>query len=375
MLFEAITFASICLVKALIAKKVSEAATVAPNSVQEEETSKAESQQTATPELDICQTERRNEVFLKVYSILVNPEKSQFEQLTSAFKQLGRIYGISGKHDSPKTTEFIMEDFKHCMSTMKDAGTVIERMKDLRPLLEHTQRTSDSITVVGYYFLDMGKDVKYVQTAWQDIYGCFDVILHDRFSNTLYNVQTEDIKNYDCLLGRAGDVYRDMVKVLRDYELFDTYGKLNHELLYEIAEYILKTTRFYFCKGLTTDRLAKDITDSIIHFIHNDVRIDEEVAEKYADCPNMLVDKLVERYLLNRDIESYYYFLKMSCKVLKALKYKEVEEGERIRIAKDKLIKLDLPILCNYTETEILNDIELSFKHRNAELPKKEVKK
>lgn len=375
MLFEAITFASIYLVKALIEKKVSEnAATASLEAVKEEEMPKIERQQAITPELDSCRTERRNEIFLQIYSILVNPEKSKFEQLTSAFKQLVRIYSILGEQSSHLITEYVMEDFNSYVSSMKNAGTVVERMESLQPLLEHSLRTSNSITVVGCYLLDIGKDTKCAQTVWQDIYGCFDVILHDKYSNTQYNVQTEDIKNYYCLLGKAGDVYRDMVKVLRDYELFDAYSRLSHELLYEIAEHILKTTQFYFCKGLTTDRLAKDITDSIIHFIHNDVGIDREVAWKYADNPDKLVEKLIERYLLNRDIESYYYFLKMACKVLNALKYKEVKEDERIRIAKEKLGKIDLPILGNYTKEEILNDIEQAFKHKNAELSKKEVK-
>lgn len=375
MLFEAITFASIYLVKALIVKKVSEnAATASLGAAKEEEMPKIERQQAITPELDSCRTERRNEIFLQIYSILVDPEKSKFEQLTSAFKQLVRIYSIWGEQSSHLITEYVMEDFNSYVSSMKNAGTVVERMGSLQPLLEHSLRTSNSITVVGCYLLDIGKDTKCAQTVWQDIYGCFDVILHDKYSNTQYNVQTEDIKNYYCLLGRAGDVYRDMVKVLRDYELFDAYSRMSHELLYEIAEHILKTTKFYFCKGLTTDRLAKDITDSIIHFIHNDVEIDREVAWKYADSPDKLVEKLIERYLLNRDIESYYYFLKMACKVLNALKYKEVKEDERIKIAKEKLGKIDLPILGNYKKEEILNDIEQAFKHENAELPKKEVK-
>lgn len=171
-----------------------------------------------------------------------------------------------------------------------------------------------------------------------------------------------------------------MVKVLYKYEVYDTRGRLSYELLYEISEYILKTTNFYFNKGLTTSRLAKDITDSIIHYIHNDVSVEEEFMENHADCPEKFVEKLIERYLLNREIESYYYFLKMSCKVLEALRYQNKLYGDNGRyvsfnlkdcekIAKEKLLKADLPILANIEESEILKDIEQAFEYKDAKLP------
>lgn len=129
-------------------------------------------------------------------------------------------------------------------------------------------------------------------------------------------------------------------------------------------------TDFYYCKGLTTERLAKDITDSIIHYIHNSVEIKQDFIAKYGNNPALYVEKLIERYLMNREIENYYYFLKMACKVLEVLNYKNrtpkitSEEEERIKIALEKLSKLDLPVLGNYEESEIRRNIEKAFDNR-----------
>lgn len=329
-----------------------------------------ESEPTANHPLDERLTERRNEFFLQVYLILISPEKSHFQQLTALFKQLAYIYGISSKFGVDDILNMVLCDFTGYVKDLKKCEVAVERFGKLKPLLEYAFREIDKGGVLKYYFLDSGKDKIYISNVMPTLYGHFDIILCDGFSESKHETKTNDLKNYNCLLGAAGDVYDNLVKVLYDYKLFDSRERLNHELLYEMAEYILVNTNFYYCKGLTTERLAKDITDSIIHYIHNCVEIKPDFTAKYGNNPDFYVEKLIERYFMSREIESYYYFLKMACKVLEALNYKNSsqqispKDEERIKIALKKLSKLDLPILGNYEVSEIRKDIEKSFDNR-----------
>lgn len=382
MLFETITLTTVLLARSWIAWKSSKSAnSVETAPLQETDASGIEDHQTFISELDKCQTERRNEIFLLIYSLLGTSKKSNFNQLSAAFKQLVKIYRILQFKlpDSEQMAEVVVADYENYVSSMKNSKVIIERFKELQFLLEYSFRKTDKDVLV-YYYRDKGKDMDYIQNILPNIYGCFDTIVNDEFSKSNRKTKTQDVKNYKCLLGAAGRVYNDLVKVLYKYEVYDTRGRLSYELLYEISEYILKTTNFYFNKGLTTSRLAKDITDSIIHYIHNDVSVEEEFMENHADCPEKFVEKLIERYLLNREIESYYYFLKMSCKVLEALRYQNKLYGDNGRyasfnlkdcekIAKEKLLKADLPILANIEESEILKDIEQAFEYKDAKLP------
>lgn len=340
------------------------------DSNQQPELSDKKSRQNTPHHLDERLTERRNEYYLQQYSILISPEKSHFQQLTILCKQIACIYGISSKLDAYEMSNLVLCDFKGYVKNLKESKSAIERLEKLKPLLDYSFREANKGGFLKYYFIDQGKDETYIEKAMKSFYGHFNVILHDGYSKSKYEVKTNDLKNYNCLLGTAGEVYDNMVKELYDYKLFDARGRLNHELLYEMAEFILVNTKFYYCKGLTTERLAKDITDSIIHYIHNNVEIKQDFSEKYANNQELYVEKLIERYLMNREIESYYYYLKMACKVLEALHYKNTsqyispEDEKRIRIAMEKLSTLDLPILGNYTDSEIREDIKEAFDNR-----------
>lgn len=334
------------------------------------DSSNKESEQNATAPLDEYQKQRRNEYFIQVYSILTSPERALLQKLTALFKQIACIYEISSKLEANEMSNLVLSDFKGYVKNLKNSETAIGRLEKMAPLLEYSFREADKGGVLKYYFLDSGKDKTYISNVMSVFYGQFDIILYDGFSKSKFKTKTNKLRNYNCLLGTAGDVYDNLVKVLYDYKLYDSRGRLNHELLYEMAEFILVNTDFYYCKGLTTERLAKDITDSIIHYIHNNVDIKQEFYEKYGNYPELYVEKLIERYLMNREIESYYYFLKMACKVLEALHYKTTsqhgspEDDDRIRIAMKKLSTLDLPVLGNLTESEIRKDIEEAFGNR-----------
>lgn len=326
---------------------------------------------------DENQKERCNEIFLNVYSILIASNKSLFNQLITSIKQIVDIFRISSLLGcSEDKAKHISGYFKDYVSKLDKGDLAVERFDALRPLLEYYLREMSGNHFLDNYFRDMYKDTDYIKKVLPSIYGCFDLIIYDSFSESKNEIKSENIKNYKCLLGAAGIVYDKLVKVLLNYNLFDTRGRLSYELLYETANYILKMTNFYFCKGLTTERLAKDITDSIIHYIHNDVSINKEFCEKYRNQPQKYVDKLIERYLMNREIENYYYFLKMACKVLEALHYTEIQNEdnkdhkERIKIAMEKLPKLNLSILENYDEREILRDIEMAYEHKDVVLQK-----
>ena len=342
------------------------------NSDQQSESAAKKSEQNTNHLLDERLTERRNEYFIQLYAILISPEKSHFQQLTILCKQLACIYGISSKLDADEMSKMVLYDFNGYVKDLKESKSAIERLGKLQTLLDYSFREADKGGFLKYYFLDQGKDEAYIKSVMKNFYGYFDIILHDGFSKSKCEIRTNDLKNYNCLLGIAGEVYDNLVKVLYDYKLFDTRGRLNHELLYEMADYILANTDFYYCKGLTTERLAKDITDSIIHYIHNNVEIKRDYIAKYGNNPELYVEKLIERYLMNREIESYYYFLKMACKVLEALNYKNClqrdspEDERRIRIAMEKLSKLDLPILGNYEDSVIKQDIIDAFDNKDA---------
>lgn len=200
--------------------------------------------------------ERRNEFFLQVYLILISPEKSHFQQLTTLFKQLACIYGISSKLGIDGMSNMVLCDFKEYVKDLKKCEVAMERLGKLQPLLEYSFREADKGGFLKYYFLDSGQDKTYISNVISVFYEQFDIILCDGFSESKHEIKTNNLKNYNCLLGTAGEVYDKLVKVLYDNNIFDSRGRLNHELLYEMAEFILVNTHFYYCKGLTTERLC-----------------------------------------------------------------------------------------------------------------------
>lgn len=391
MLFETITLTTFLLAKALFAKKnenqlsseLSESSTLDSITV-------PENTARGTPILNECKMERRNELFLSIFSILSTANKNDFKSLLQAFKCLKDIYDPNSEEDSEKISDAIVKDFRGFFANAKNGECIIERFKCLKEMLEFSFRTTKSDCILIHYYKDMGMDLKYVEKVNADIKKCFapitcDISNKSLNSNTIDSDKTDFIKNYQCLLGAAGIVYDDLVDVLNRYQLMDTRGHLNFDLLYVIAEISLNSSQFYFTKGLTPNRLAKDITDSIIHYLHNDIEPDERIKVDHGGSPEKYVAGVIERYLLNREIKSYYYFLKMACKVLEMLERLYAignndcnekmifpsDSKEIIKIAKKQLKQLKLPILMGMDENEIIEDIEKAFLYKDAQLPKK----
>lgn len=166
-----------------------------------------ELEQPADYPLDERLVERRNEFFLQVYAILISPEKSHFQQLTAIFKQLACIYGISSKLGIDGMPNMVLCDFKEYVKDLKKCEVAVDRLEKLKPLLEYAFRETDKGGVLKYYFLDSGKDKIYISNVMPTLYGHFDIILCDGFSESKHETKTNDLKNYNCLLGAAGDVY------------------------------------------------------------------------------------------------------------------------------------------------------------------------
>ena len=166
---------------------------------------------------------------------------------------------------------------------------------------------------MNFYFKDKGKD-EYARVFLNKIWKCYEDIFLD--SNNRKEVKDyEDkvqskhgslpkIRNYKSLLGMAGRTYSKLRDVYKEEGLFEEQGNLSNELVYEIAGTILEYTDFYFCRGLSTPRLAKDIMDSMIDYLHNGLMVRET-----GQNDESYVNGLFNRYVGNREIKCYYYFL------------------------------------------------------------------
>lgn len=122
------------------------------------------------------------------------------------------------------------------------------------------------------------------------------------------------IETYDELLGKAGDIYNNLIELYDSLGFISNKNVLHHGLVFDMANLILEKHQFYFCRGLDRNQFAEDIMNGIIHHIHNGLSNNDENKDDKG-----FVESLFNRYLGNRKIKSYYYFLKMGTRILEAL--------------------------------------------------------
>lgn len=185
------------------------------------------------------------------------------------------------------------------------------------------------------------------------------------------------IRNYQSLLGMAGRTYSKLKSLYEKEGIFEEQGCLSNELVYDIAGSIIQYTKFYFCRGLSTSRLAKNIMDSMIDYLHNGLMEKEECM-----TDKEFVDALFNRYIGNRDIHSYNYFLKMGIKICQFISvpqpgYKDNEDKPNIpNEMKQEIIKnigrFDFPFLGHIKPEEIYEEMLNAYNDRKWELPPEE---
>lgn len=134
----------------------------------------------------------------------------------------------------------------------------------------------------------------------------------DRIFNSLSG--PDQIETYDELLGKTGDIYRNLVELYDSIGFISKKDVLHHGLVFDMANLILEKYQFYFCRGLDRNQFAEDIMNGIIHYIHNGLSKNDESKDDKS-----FIEYLFNRYLGNRKIKSYYYFLKMGTRILESL--------------------------------------------------------
>lgn len=258
----------------------------------------------------------------------------------------------------------IAEDFKDFLQNhnqWKSAGeSILSLFNSLSPLLKKSLRGDTYLDLLASYFKDKGKGENYAEEFQNKVWSCYEDIFLDcnnKKRNVVYNgieyqkhTTPSQIRNYQSLLGMAGRTYSKLKSLYEDEGIFEEQGCLSNELVFDIAGSIIQYTYFYFCRGLSTSRLAKDIMDSMIDYLHNGL-MDRE--ENMSD--KEFVDALFNRYIGNREIHSYNYFLKMCIKICQSISvlqlgYKDDElepnipDGIKQEIIKN-LGRFDFPFL------------------------------
>lgn len=205
-----------------------------------------------------------------------------------------------------------------------DRERILSLFNSLSPLLKKSLRGDTYLDLLASYFKDMGKREDYAKEFLNKIWSCYEDIFLDcsnKKKNVVYNgieyrkhTTPSQIRNYQSLLGMAGRTYSKLKSLYKEEGIFEEQGCLSNELVFDIAGSIIQYTEFYFCRGLSTSRLAKDIMDSMIDYLHNGLMDREEYMSD-----EQFVDALFSRYIGNREIHSYNYFLKMCIKICQSI--------------------------------------------------------
>lgn len=339
-------------------------------------------------------------IFYQIAKTLENPHEESVYIVESLFEQLKlyypyngyiqRLYNSCDKRSDEDIEDFavatISEDFSCFLSKYikddSDNKKLAQLFKSLSPLLKNTLRGSSYIDLMASYFKDEGKQEEYAIEFQNRIWKCYeDIFLDSNNAKSVYykdaespvpkHTSTPQIRNYDSLLGMAGRTYTKLKTLLATEKIFDEQGNLSNELVYDIAGSILEYTDFYFCRGLSTSRLAKDIMDSMIDYLHNSLMEREK-----GMTDNNYVDALFNRYLSNREIHSYNYFLKMGGKICHSISSEYDKKSEDLCIPDtireliiENINRYDFPFLRNVEPQRVYEDIIDAYNNRKWELP------
>lgn len=338
-------------------------------------------------------------LFCEIAQILKEPSEDDVYRLEALFLQLRFFYPYEyileeyDSHDGKSTEDIedfavdtIVEDFKDFLSEHKqrekDEDNVHALMRDLSPLIKKSLRGDSYLDLLASYFKDKGKHEHYVNDFLNKIWSCYEDIFLDA-NNTkeiIYNGEIREkhgtdsrIKNYRSLLGMAGRTYCKLISLYKKEGIFEEQGCLSNELVYDIAGSIMQYTKFYFCRGLSTSRLAKDIMDSMIDYLHNALML-KDAGMSDQDYVNALCN----RYIGNREIHTYYYFLDMCIKICQSISAEQPgcsKETQNFCISDDmkKLIianikRYDFPFLHNVSPETVCHEIEQAYKDSKCEL-------
>lgn len=342
---------------------------------------------------------RCDEIFLHIANVLKTPSEDSIFNLEALFVELKRLYPytyscsctedeISEKNIyitdfEDRTVEAITDDFEkflsNCSQYDKTRESLTKLFTKLKPLLKNSLRGDSDLELMASYFKDKGKEDEYAFIFLNKIWKCYEDIFLDSnnrkevkdYKDNIYPKYSSppQIRNYNSLLGMAGRTYSKLLNVYKEESLFEEQGCLSNEIVYDIAGTILEYTDFYFCSGLSTPRLAKDIMDSMIDYLHNGLMLRE--AGQTDEC---YVSSLFNRYVGNREIKSYYYFLKMCVKVYQSI-CKDLNIGtitsefqfpEAIRLEMIKNIKrYDFPFLRGLQSQNVYDDIQRAFNDKD----------
>lgn len=281
-------------------------------------------------------------LFEKIAFALKNPSEDSVYTLEPLFIQLRFHYPYNGYiqnlynsctiNSEEDIEDFaasvIAEDFKAFLGKHKqwesDRERILSLFNSLSPLLKKSLRGDTYLDLLASYFKDMGKREDYAKEFLNKIWSCYEDIFLDcsnKKKNVVYNgieyrkhTTPSQIRNYQSLLGMAGRTYSKLKSLYKEEGIFEEQGCLSNELVFDIAGSIIQYTEFYFCRGLSTSRLAKDIMDSMIDYLHNGLMDREEYMSD-----EQFVDALFSRYIGNREIHSYNYFLKMCIKICQSI--------------------------------------------------------
>lgn len=118
---------------------------------------------------------------------------------------------------------------------------------------------------------------------------------------------TSPQKNFGDLVGEAGKAYDNIVDIYEKLGLIDNVNRLDHNIVYEIADFIIKNTSHYFCRGLSVDQMAEEITSSIIRHVNTTPEALKDLSDP-ADSQTVM-RRLFDRYMPKGEIAKYPMFL------------------------------------------------------------------
>lgn len=336
----------------------------------------------------------------QIAKILKDPSEDEVYCLEALFMQLRSFYpyeyilevynsldGKSAEDIEDFAVNIIMADFDDFLSKHQQwenyKDNVHALMKDLSPLIKKSLRGNSYLDLLASYFKDKGKNEYYVNDFLLKIWLCYEDLFLDtnntkevKYNGKIYKKHETppQIKNYKSLLGMAGRTYSKLISLYKAEGIFEEQGCLSNELVYDIAGSIMQYTEFYFCRGISTSRLAKDIMDSMIDYLHNDLMV-RDAGMSESDY----VDALFNRYIGNREIHSYYYFLKMCIKICHSISVKQPgydtkmenlcisEAMKQLIIANIK--RYDFPFLHDINSETVYLELEKAYNDRKWELP------
>ncbi|MCM1441734.1 MAG: hypothetical protein NC115_00180 [Bacteroidales bacterium] len=340
---------------------------------------------------------RRTELFIRIANVIKTPCEDSVFTLEALFIELKKLYLYTDlcatkdklyelvKDYEEKAIMEITGDFEAFLSSNLQFQSTKEKLmtlfKELYPLLRISLRGNSNIELMIWYFKDKKEFFDSEDNFLIKIWRCYKDIFLDPnnmkvvkdYNNNVckkYPQSSAKIKNYRSLLGMAGRTYKQLVEVYHLEGIFEKQEYLSDEIVYNIAGTILEYTEFYFCHGLSTPILAKDIMDSMIDYLHNGLMKKEE-----GQSTDNYINALFNRYIGNRDIKSYYYFLKMGVKIYHSIMKDchtdsmgcELRDDMRNKMIKN-IKKYDFPFLHGLDAATVYKNIQDSFKHKDYEL-------